>query len=157
VLTRLAITVSLGAAVWLAALGVFSLPGGIDAARTLAAADDPVRLVELALDKEFDAAVAVREINAALAEGDIELARSFVDLAAERAVAISPTLIAKVDSAEQDAARPASKAASFARGFVTGKPEDVASAAGMLTGDLFVFGDVRDVVREGWRVYRGEE
>lgn len=156
-LTRLAITVSLGAAVWLAALGVFSLPGGVDAARTLAAADDPVRLAELALDKQFDATVAVREINAALAEGDIELARSFVDLAAERAVAISPTLIAKVDSAEQDAARPASKAASFARGFVTGKPEDVASAAGMLTGDLFVFGDVRDLVREGWRGLRGEE
>jgi len=52
---------------------------------------------------------------------------------------------------------PSSKAASFARGFVTGKPEDVASAAGMLTGDLFVFGDIRDVVREGWRGLNGEE
>ena len=50
-----------------------------------------------------------------------------------------------------------SQAASFARGFVTGKPEDVASAAGMVTGDLFVFGDVRDVVREGWHGLRGEE
>jgi hypothetical protein len=46
--------------------------------------------------------------------------------------------------------------ASFARGFVTGKPEDVASAAGMLTGDLFLFGDVRDVAREGWHGLRGE-
>ena len=27
----------------------------------------------------------------------------------------------------------------------------------MLTGDLFVFGDVRDVLREGWRAMRGEE
>ena len=27
----------------------------------------------------------------------------------------------------------------------------------MLTGDLFVFGDVRDVVRESWRGLRGEE
>ncbi len=27
----------------------------------------------------------------------------------------------------------------------------------MLTGDLFVFGDVRDVLREGWRGLRGEE
>ena len=27
----------------------------------------------------------------------------------------------------------------------------------MLTGDLFVFGDVRDVVREGWNGLRGEE
>ena len=155
--TRLAITVSLGAAVWLAALGVFSLPSGIDAARTLAAADDPVRLAELALDKQFDGAVAAREIDAALAEGDIELARSFLELAAERGAAIAPALIARVDSAEQDAARPSSRAVSFARGFVTGKPEDVASAAGMLTGDLFVFGDVRDVVREGWRGLRGDD
>src|SRR5262249_53196918 len=43
------------------------------------------------------------------------------------------------------------------RGFITGKPEDIASAAGMLTGDLFVFGDVRDVVRESWHGLRGEE
>jgi hypothetical protein len=63
VLTRLAITLSLGAALWLAALGAFSLPGGIDAARTLAAADDPVQLAELALDKQFNAAVAAREIT----------------------------------------------------------------------------------------------
>ena len=90
-------------------------------------------------------------------EGDVDLARSFIDLAAERGVAVSPALIAKTESAERDAAMPSSKAASFARGFVTGKPEDVASAAGMLTGDLFVFGDVRDVVREGWRGMRGEE
>ena len=156
-LTRLTITLSLGAAVWLAVASGVSLPGGVDAARTIAAADDPVRLAELALDKEFDARIAVREINEALVAGDTELARSFLDLAAEREVAIPPALIAKIESAEQDAERPASKAASFARGFVTGKPEDVASAAGMLTGDLFVFGDLRDVVREGWRGMRGEE
>src|SRR5207344_1646229 len=107
--------------------------------------------------KSFDATVATREIEAALAAGDTELARSFVDLAAERGVAVAPALIARTEYAERDAALPSSKAASFARGFVTGKPEDVASAAGMLTGDLFVFGDVRDVVREGWHALRGEE
>jgi hypothetical protein len=156
-LTRLTITLSLGAAVWLAVASGVSLPGGVDAARTIAAADDPVRLAELALDKEFDARIAVREINEALVASDTELARSFLDLAAEREVTIPPALIAKIESAEQDAERPASKAASFARGFVTGKPEDVASAAGMLTGDLFVFGDVRDAVREGWRGLRGDD
>src|SRR5207253_8223995 len=88
--------------------------------------------------------------------GDVELARSFADLSLERSVAIAPALIEKIESAERDGARPASRAASFARGFFTGKPEDVASAAGMLTGDLFVFGDVRDVVREGWHGVRGE-
>jgi len=156
-LTRLAITLSLGIAACLALAAALSLPEGIYAARAIAAGDDPVRLSELALDKSFDAAVATREIEEALATGDVELARSFLDLAAERGVPIAPALIAKTESAERDAAMPSSKAASFARGFITGKPEDVASAAGMLTGDLFVFGDVRDVVREGWRGMRGEE
>jgi hypothetical protein len=155
-LARLAVTLSLGAAACLALAAPFSLPEGIHAARTIAAADDPVRLSELALDKSFNASVAAREIEQALAAGDIELARSFIDLAAERGVALAPALIAKTESAERDAAKPSSKAASFARGFITGKPEDVASAAGMLTGDLFVFGDIRDVVREGWHGLRGE-
>ncbi len=156
-LTRLAITLSLGIAACLALAAALSMPEGIHAARTIAAADDPVRLAELALDKSFNAAVAAREIEQALAAGDVELARSFIDLAAERGVAVPPALIEKTESAERDAAMPSSKAASFVRGFITGKPEDVASAAGMLTGDLFVFGDVRDVVREGWRGIRGEE
>jgi len=155
-LTRLAITLSLGIAACLALAALVSVPAGIHAARTIAAADDPVRLSELALDKSFNTSLAAREIEQALAAGDIELARSFIDLAAERGVAVPVPLIAKTESAERDAAMPSSKAASFARGFVTGKPEDVASAAGMLTGDLFVFGDIRDVVREGWHGLRGE-
>src|SRR5436190_8729113 len=83
-LTRLAITLSLGAAACLALVAGVSMPEGLYAARMIAAANDPVRLSELALDKSFDAAVATREIEAALAAGDIELARSFVDLAADR-------------------------------------------------------------------------
>jgi hypothetical protein len=156
-LTRLAITLSLGIAACLVLAAAISMPEGIHAARTIAAADDPVGLAELALDKSFTAAAAAQEIEAALAVGDVELARSFIDLAAERGVTVALALIEKTASAERDAAMPSSKAASFARGFVTGKPEDVASTAGMLTGDLFVFGDVRDVVRETWRGMRGEE
>jgi len=156
-LTRLAITVSLGTAALLALATFVSVPEGVGAARAIAAADDPPRIADLALDKQFTAAVATREIEEALAGGDIELARSFVDLAAEREVRLAHETIRKVESAEQDAATASSQAVSFARGFVTGKPEDIASTAGMLTGDLFVFGDVRDVVREGWHGQRGEE
>jgi hypothetical protein len=156
-LARLAVTVSLGVAALLVGAAAVTMPSGIQATRAVLAADDPVQLAELALDRQFNSSVAAREIEDALAAGDLELARSFIELAAEREVAIAPALLAKVESAERDAAAPSSKAASFARGFITGKPEDVASAAGMLTGDLFVFGDVRDVVREGWRGLRGEE
>ena len=45
----------------------------------------------------------------------------------------------------------------FVRGFVIGEPDDLASLAGTATGDLFVYGDARDAVREGWRLARGEE
>jgi hypothetical protein len=157
VFARLAVTVSLGVGVLLLGAAAVIMPGGIDATRSMLAADDPVQTAELALDKQFNAAVAAREIEEALAVGDLDLARSFLELAAEREVSIAPALKEKVESAERDAATASSKAASFARGFLTGKPEDVASAAGMLAGDLFVFGDVRDVVREGWRGLRGEE
>jgi hypothetical protein len=154
--TRLAVTLSLGIAACLALAAGFSLPEGLGAARLIAAADDPVGLADLQLDGSFDVAVAAREIDQALAAGDVELARSFIDLAAERGIAVAPDLIENVQQKEQDAETPSSYAASFARGFATGKPEDVASAAGMLTGDLFVFGDVRDMVREGWHGLRGE-
>lgn len=156
-LTRLSITFALGAALCLALAGGVSVPNGVDAARALRAGDDPVALSDRALGKVFDATVAAREIEAALAARDIELARSFVALAAEREVAIAPELIARIEAAERDAAAPSSRLASFARGFITGTPEDVASAAGMLTGDLMVFGDVRDLVREGWHGLRGGE
>jgi hypothetical protein len=156
-LTRLAITLSLGTAALLALVALMSVPQGIGAARAIAAADDAARIADLALDQAFNATVATREIDEALAGGDIELARSFLDLSAERGIELPPALIQKVESAEQDAATPSSQAASFARGFITGKPEDIASTAGMLTGDLFVFGDVRDVVRESWRGLNGEE
>jgi hypothetical protein len=156
-LTRLAITLSLGVAACLAVAAAVSLPEGVGAARLIAAADDPVRLADLQLDKSFNATVATPEIEQALSAGDAELARSFVDLAAERGVAVPSALIEKTFSMEREAALPSSKVAGFARGFVTGKPDDIASAAGMLAGDLFVFGDVRDVVREGWHGLRGEE
>ena len=156
-LTRLALTFSLAVAFCLALAASVSLPGGIDAAREIAAADDPVQVSELQLDRHFNATVAAGEIGEALAAGDIELAQSFLALAAERDVPVAPDLKAKVESAERDAEKASSKLASFVRGFVTGTPQDVASAAGMLAGDLFVFGDVRDVVREGWRGMRGEE
>ncbi len=156
-LKRLAVTLSLGIAALLLGAAALSVPVGMHAARTVAAADDPVRLADLQLDRHFNADVARQEIEEALIANDNDLARSLIDLADDRHVAITPDLRARVEASEQHAAKASSRAASFARGFITGKPEDVASAAGMLTGDMFVFGDVRDVVREGWRGYRGEE
>jgi hypothetical protein len=40
---------------------------------------------------------------------------------------------------------------------VTGEPQDMVSLAGTALGDLFVFGDIRDALREGTRYVRGEQ
>lgn len=133
------------------------LPRGYAATRMLAAQDDPAELAERALDGRFDAAAAAREINTALDEGDPDLASSFVALARDRQVALDPALLAKVDAAVEASRSAASRAKNFVRGMITGVPEDAATFAGTAVGDLFVFGDVRDAVREGWHASRGEE
>ena len=45
----------------------------------------------------------------------------------------------------------------FATGLVTGNADDFASLSGTVAGDLFVFGDIRDVVREGKHLATGED
>ena len=40
---------------------------------------------------------------------------------------------------------------------MTGNADDVASLSGTVAGDLFVFGDIRDVVREGKHLTMGED
>ncbi len=132
------------------------LSRGVNAGRMLAAEDDPAQLTELGLDDHYDAACAAREIDAALAANDPELAESFVELARERAIPVDPDLIAKVEAAEQAAASAASTARSFARGLVLGETDSIAAFGGTALGDLFVFGDVRDVTRQGVRFARGE-
>src|SRR5919205_3984399 len=85
-------------AVGLAIAGAWTLPRAVEAGRTLAAHDDPAQLTDLALKRGFDAAVAEREIRAALAGNDPELAKSFVELAREHAVAIDPDLVAHAEA-----------------------------------------------------------
>jgi hypothetical protein len=43
----------------------------------------------------------------------------------------------------------------FVDGLVTGEPKDATGLAGTALGDLFVFGDIRDAVREGGRYVSG--
>ena len=140
----------------LAALAVYVVPRGLAARDTLAMADDPVRIADRALDRKFNAEVAARGINDALADHDADLAKSFVDLADARDVAIDPALREKVAAAVTEASSARHAAESFAMGFITGVPEDGAALAGTALGDLFVFGDIRDAVREGTHLALGE-
>ena len=147
---------------WIAA-GLFALatlvlaPIGIEADSQLAKEDDPIALAQRGLAKTFDATLATREIAAALKADDAELAKSFVELAQERGVALDPALVAKVEAANATSAQATRAATTFAQGFITGEPDDLVGFAGTALGDLFVYGDIRDVVREGSRLVSGEQ
>lgn len=130
--------------------------GAIDQAQQFAAADDPVQVSDRALDGVFSQSVAEREIRSALAADDVDLAQSFLDLAADRGIAIDPLLADQQKEARAKAASVTHTAGRFVQGLWTGEPTDVASLAGTAFGDLFVFGDIRDAAREGTRYLLGQ-
>jgi hypothetical protein len=144
-----------GAALFAVAAGICIR--GIDARARLGAADDPVAITDRALADVFNRDAAEREIRSALAGGDIDLAQSFVALAADRGVAIDPALADKVKETSADQATMSNTAGRFVRGLWTGEPVDLASLAGTAFGDLFVFGDIRDAAREGTRYLTGQK
>jgi hypothetical protein len=154
---RLNIALGLVLALGLGVAAVWTVPPAIDAGRTLAARNDPAQLSDLAIERGFDAATAEREIRAALAANDPELAQSFIELARERMVAVDPTLVARADADMEAWSSFGGSAWRFARGFFAGYPDDVASLAGTAAGDLLVIGDIRDAARESWHLARGEE
>jgi hypothetical protein len=143
-------------AVACAVVGLLTVPAGLEAGMLVSLQDDPPALADHMLDLSFDAAAARREMEAALGAGDADLAASFLDLARDRNVGVDPGLAERVEAA-QAAARSASHAiGSFAQGLVTGEPADMAGLAGTAVGDLFVFGDIRDALREGTRLATGQ-
>ena len=93
-----------------------------------------VKAADQALAATFDRDVAEREIRTALAASDLDLAQSFVELAAERKVPIDPTLPAQVKKTEADQHTLANTAGRFVHGLWTGEPTDFASLAGTAFG-----------------------
>lgn len=133
------------------------LPTAIESGWLLIVQDDPAALADRKLARGFSSEAATREIEAAVAADDAELARSFVELARDRNVAVAPELTAKVDAAVEKASGALKTAETFTRGLIVGEPDDLVSLAGTALGDLFVFGDIRDAVREGSRLAAGQE
>ncbi|MBR1125618.1 hypothetical protein JQ628_29130 [Bradyrhizobium lablabi] len=149
-LAGVATSVAVGAALW---------PHARDAVAVLAAQDDPAALSDVQLNftlRNKPAAIA-ENIEAALAAGDADLASSFVELAREKNIALSDELLSRVNDAAAEENSTSGFAKRFATGFVTGHTDDVASLSGTVTGDLFVWGDIRDVVREGKHLATGED
>jgi hypothetical protein len=149
-LAGVAVTCALGAAVW---------PHARDAGLLLAAQDDPAALAETQVSSALrnNQKIVSDNIEQALAKGDADLAASFVELAGANHVAVSDDLSRRVREAVTEEKSTSHLARQFATGLVTGNADDVASLSGTVTGDLFVFGDIRDVVRETKHLAMGEE
>ena len=135
------------------------VPPARDAFALLAAQDDPSELADLRLNSALpnSPALVAENIEAALAAGDADLANSFVELAREKNIALSEELLKRVGDAVAEANSTSHFAKRFATGLVTGNADDVASLSGTVAGDLFVFGDIRDAVREGKHLAMGED
>jgi len=141
-----------------AVAGVALWPHAHDAGAILAAQDDPAVLSDLQLNSALrnNQALIADDIEIALAADDADLANSFVTLAAEKNVSLSDELSRRVRDAVTEQNSSAHFAKRFASGLVTGNADDVAGMSGTVAGDLFVFGDIRDVVREGKHLAMGE-
>jgi hypothetical protein len=134
-------------------------PHARDAFAILAAQDDPAELSDIQLNSALrnSQIVVADQIEAALAAGDAGLANSFVDLAREKDVSLPGELAQRVSDAVTEENSSSHFARRFATGLVTGNADDVGSLSGTVAGDLFVFGDIRDVVRESKHLVMGED
>jgi hypothetical protein len=153
-LVGIAASVAVCAALW---------PHAREAGSIILAQDDPADLSDARIDAVFrenqaqkNQAVVAEQIEAALSAGDADLASSFVSLAREKNVPLADELSRRVADAVTEEGSSAHLAKRFATGLVTGNADDVASLSGTVAGDLFVFGDIRDVVREGKHLAMGE-
>src|SRR6202047_2577806 len=132
-------------------------PHARDSWAILAAQDEPAELAEVQINSALrnSQKIICENIEAALAQGDADLANSFVELAKDKNIALDEELLRRVTDATTEQNSPAHFAKGFATGLVTGNADDVASLSGTVAGDLFVFGDIRDVVREGKHLAMG--
>src|SRR6202008_4231086 len=88
---------------------------------------------------------------------DADLANSFVELAREKNIVLADDLSLRASDAVAEEHSTAHFAKRLATGLATGNADDVATLSGTVAGDLVVFGDIRDIVREGKHLAMGEE
>jgi hypothetical protein len=140
-----------------AALAV-AWPHARESGAMLAAQDDPAELSDIQVSSALRNSqnIFTEQIEAALANHDAGLAQSFVDLAQTKNVALPANLLGRVNEAVAEDSSASHFARRFAVGLATGNADDAASLSGTIAGDLFVFGDIRDVVREGKHMIMGE-
>jgi hypothetical protein len=158
-MTRWRIGSAVAATVVCASACALSWPQARDAGAILAAQNDPSELSDLELNSALrnNRTAIADNIEAALAAHDADLANSFVELASAKNIPLDDALSKRVSDAVAEENSSAHFAKRFATGLITGNADDIVSMSGTFAGDLFVFGDVRDVVREGKHLAMGED
>src|SRR5262249_4004556 len=144
------------AVVW-AVAGIAIAPRAFEAQILLAGQDDPIALADHAVARSLDARTAAREIEAALAGDDANLARSVLELACEPNIQVDPQLAERVERGDDGSAATVPPLENFTRGGVPGVSQDASGLAGVAISDLFVVGDIRDALREATRLAAGED
>jgi len=134
-------------------------PHAREAGAILAAQDDPVELSDIQANSALrnSRSIVAAQIEDALTAQDAGLAQSFVELATAKNIPLPDDLLQRVDEAVRDQSSASHFAKRFVTGLVTGNADDAGSLSGTVAGDLFVFGDIRDVVREGKHLVMGED
>lgn len=136
------------------ATGFWLAPPALRHWQLLAAADDPVALSSLRLDAVASRDRLIAEIDAALAGGDADLGKSFIELASERGILVPDAQRQALAALEARATETA--ISDFGQGFWAGQRDSGAGLAGALAGDLTGFGDLRDLAGEGRKWLGGE-
>ena len=133
-------------------------PPAIESGWLLLVQDDPVALADRKLARSFNSEAATREIEAALGRRRRRTGEKLCRTGAR------PQCCARARTHRQGRCRGRRRrrgalktAENFTRGLIVGEPDDLVSLAGTALGDLFVFGDIRDAVREGSRFALGQE
>jgi len=149
-LAGVAVSCAMAAAIW---------PHARDAGVLLSSQDDPAAVADAGINFALrnNQRIVAENVERALASGDADLANSFVALARDKNVPVTEEMSRRVTEAVAEENSASHFARRFATGLVTGNADDVASLSGTVTGDLFVFGDIRDVVREGKHLAMGED
>lgn len=137
----------IGLAASLVLSGYEILPRAVEAVRIFGVRDDPVQMLLYRLSG-LGKADYEKEIAAALAKDDAELARSLANLAAGRGIQVNPALLQQIDDAEQFSLT--RSAGQLWDGVVTGQADSPTAFAGAVASDLTVVGDVRDLVQQAW-------
>lgn len=100
---------------------------------------------------------ATEALQDAVDRKDAEDAAVYLAIADDLGVPLAGALRAAAMGLEAREASAETQLADYASGFLTGEGDTIAGLAGAISGDLTVYGDLRDIVKEGGKMLAGEE